>query len=76
LNDPLIQSTQVDPVKLEEVKNKVSEVIFKECDSMNENFKNLTRILNEANHFKALENEFRSQVFWFICLPMKFISFK
>lgn len=48
--------------KLERLQTKLSSTIFTELDGLTEYLIKLNKVVNEAEHFKQLENRFRQQV--------------
>jgi hypothetical protein len=54
--------TQDELEELEEFKNKISNNIYKECDSLKGSLKMLNEFVNEARHFQELELVAREKV--------------
>lgn len=56
------QTQKIEKDRIEKAQNGLSDATFKECDELCESYLKLRGIIEEANHFRKLEQEFRTKV--------------
>ncbi len=67
------QQNQID--ELEQFTSKMSNIVYKECDSLKDSFAKINQFLTEAKHFQQKELEARERVIYISNYLLKLFKF-